>query len=359
MSPFRDDYLDLFRDDPPAPEDFEHYLASHGFPEVAGRPGWFRANADPRQFPPGFRERVASAGVHFTLFDPDKKALPFHRSAAFMVHPAEFRMEFLFRNPQCVLLSARLFECARSLAFSPASEGDLLHFVQLEHDLGDRFGLSWVCFDERGSLLGEPQPWLFPAFPAAPVYGGRTVRGRRGFAKALAERRRRHGLKAPRQLSEDEYRRLLALWDAREGWQLPLRGYDPEHAMTLRAAAATTGTRPAAYYDAFHLVTGRPYSAEVWLAVIGPAWGGRQGWGLFRRRGTGRKRGGDSDDTLDRLLRLLQSPAGGELRRRSLAGEDPVRVALELRLPARDLDYLRELLTSNLFRALLDHLLDR
>jgi hypothetical protein len=360
MPPFRGDYLDLFRDGPPAPEDFERYLAPHGFPEVAGRPGWFQALADPRQFRPHLQERVAVAGVHFTLFDPDTKKLPFHRSAAFMVHPAAFRMECLFRNPECVGLSARLFECARALASGQGAEDELMRLIELEHNLNDRFGLYWtVSLNRDGNLLDLPEPFLFPAFPAAPLYGRSTVRGRRAFARALAARRRHHHLKEPRQLSEDEYRRLLAVWDAREGWQGPLRGYDPAQAVTLRKAAERTGSRAAAYYDAFRLIMGQPYSAAGWLATIGPAWTQRQEWELFKRRGTGRKRSGDSDDPLDRLLRLIQGPAGGELCRRSLTGEDPLQVALELKLPARDQAYLRELLScvsADLLSSLLDHL---
>jgi hypothetical protein len=359
MPPFHPGYEALFRQGPPAPEDFERYLEQLGFPWVARRPGWFRV-------PPGWRAEWGGLPippgreVHFTILDPDKRDLPFHRSAAFAVHPAEFRMDCLFRNPYCVRLSAALIGSAWALASGRAAPGELPRLVRLGHALADRFGLYWsLPFDQHGNLLDEPQPFLFPAFPAAPLYGGPTARGRRGFANALAERRRHHRLVAPRQLSEREYEQMLGLWDAREGWQGPCGGYDPEQAVTLRAAAARTGTRPAAYYNAFRFVTGRPYSAENWLATIGPAWGERQGRGLYKRRGTGRKRSGNSDDPLDRLMRLFQGPAGAEVRRRSLAGEDPVAVLLDLQLPANDMDYLRELLSSSLLRTLLDHLTDR
>jgi hypothetical protein len=232
MSPFHPGYQALFHDGQPAPEDFERYLTEYGFPAVDGRPGWFRV-------PPGWRAEwggrviTPDRDLHFTILDPDRRDLSFHRSAAFAVHPAEFRMECLFRNNECVQLSNCLFRSAWALASGQAAAGELLRFTGLKHALEDRFELYWsLPFDKNGNLLDFPQPFLFPAFPASPLYRGSTVRGRLAFARARAELRRRHGRATSRQLREDKYRKMLLVWDAREGWLGPGR-YDSQKALPL------------------------------------------------------------------------------------------------------------------------------
>jgi hypothetical protein len=357
MPPFHSDYLDLFRDGPPAPEDFERYLTSHDFPEVADRPGWFRGFADPRQFSPRLQERLANAGVHFTLFDPDKKELPYHRSAAFMVHPAEFRMDCLFRNPDCIQLSARLFEGARALASGQDSPGGLLEFKGLEHELFDRFGLSWTLpFDQDGNLLELPQPDLLPAFPAAPLYGGPTARGRRGFAKALAARRTHHGVKAPRNRTGDTTRRrMLAVWDLREGWTgSPATGYDTQRRLPLTEAMRRAGADDRDYYHAFRLVTGEEYSEQAWARIIGARHPKALALENALRRRTGRQRGAPRQPPRPQTLPAPPAPAPEipdsdaimrelEHRLKELAGllvaGVPVEVALQ-RVPLSDNDML-------------------
>jgi hypothetical protein len=350
MTTFDGDYLDLFRQGPPLVEDFEDYLKSHGFPEAEGRRGWFRATADLLQFPPHLRPRVALSGIHFTLFDPDKKKIPFHRSAAFMVHPAPFRMACLFRNPHCVDVSAKLFDSARALAAGRSSDGGFLKLVQLEHELADTFGLYWsASFDEQGRPLGLPQPGLFPAFPAAPVYGGATVRSRRAFAKGLAARRQHHSMSAPRQLSAAEYGKILAVWDAREGWQGPQVGYDPERAVSLAEAVTATGATKDHYYRAFHLVTGFPYSEPMWKFSFGRNYPAHRVWEHSQRRKAGRgvrPIGSDPVGQTHSPAEDAPDPRGDALQRFQdlVKSGTPWLVAIEqAELPLTDADNLREL----------------
>jgi hypothetical protein len=118
----------------------------------------------------------------------------------------------------------------------------------------------------------------------------------------MMKRRRDLGLPAPRQLKDEYFNGLLAVWDAREGWTGDLsRRYDPTLAVPLIEAAKRTKAKPDYYYRAFQLVTGIPYSSIAWEIIFGAAWQNSLGLEMYRRlrampqrRKTGRHRGNSS-----------------------------------------------------------------
>jgi hypothetical protein len=180
-------------------------------------------------------------------------------------------------------------------------------------ELRDRFGVSPVWVHE-GKLVDPPLLLLEESFPDDLPTLGRTERERRHFRKCLAARRREPPIKAPRRQPDDYYKRLLAVWDAREGWlDQPSKGYDPDRALSLQMAVAKAGAGSCVedYYRAFQLVTGQEYSMEAWLVTLGIFWLECSNE-CIRRRGTGRKRGGSSrkGEPVVRFLELLGTGLG-------------------------------------------------
>jgi hypothetical protein len=260
---------------------------------VREEPGWFavRDGVDVR-----FQGQLLDPNdrpLHFSLVDPDIRGLPFHRTSAFLVVPYQYRFYFLFRNPHCIDALMRLFRSNHALATRRGSEGALIQagqegqtFLAAESELRDRFGITAVC-NYKGIAFDPPILSLEEAFPDDLPTLGRTVREQRGFRKALAARRRTHGIKAPRRESDDYYKRLLVVWDGREGWEdQPSKGYDPERALSLREAVARAGVGACAeeYYHAFRLITGLEYSKEAWLVTLGVFWLNCKAEAIRRRR---------------------------------------------------------------------------
>lgn len=289
---------------------------------IREEPGWFavrdnvKVNFQGRLLEPGDRS------IYFSLFDPDIRGLPFHRTAAFLAIPYYIRFAFLFRNPHCIDALLRFFKASHTLAIRRSTEGRLIRagregesLLNAESELRDRFGIRPIWIYE-GVFLDPPILSLEEAFPADLPTIGRSERERRSFRKALAARRRAGGIRAPRRESDTFYKRLLAVWDAREGWlDQPSQGYDPERAQSLQRAVAQAGAGSCVkdYYHAFRLVTGMEYSKEAWLANLGICWL-RCSSDAIRRRGIGRKRGASApkDERVVHFLRLLQNGIGIE-----------------------------------------------
>jgi hypothetical protein len=107
-----------------------------------------------------------------------------------------------------------------------------------------------------------------------------TKQGRREVRATLVRLRKEHGLPAPRRRPDAYYNRLLALWDAREGFGRD--GYDKKRRKSLRRALACTGGTKQEYYRAFEMVTGQRYSAELHCILFES---------VDRKRNAGRPRG--------------------------------------------------------------------
>jgi hypothetical protein len=286
---------------------------------IMEEPGWFavREGVDVRfqghPLDPGDRP------IHFSLFDPDIRGLPFHRTAEFLTVPPLYRFGFLMRNPYCVDALLRCIQAGHFLAIRQRAaegfiqagpEGETL--LSAVTELRDRFGIRPVWIRE-GSVLDPPDLALEESFPDSLPTLGRTERERRCFRKCFAARRRELGIRAPRRQPDDYYRRLLAVWDAREGWVgRPSKGYDPELALPLQLALEKAGAGSCVedYYRAFQLVSGMEYSIAAWLTTLGIFWlkCRRE---IPRRRGTGRKKGERSrkDLAVIRFLELLRNGA--------------------------------------------------
>jgi hypothetical protein len=258
--------------------------------------------------------------IHFSLFDPDCRGLPFHRTAEFLTVPYQYRYEFLFRNPHCIDALSRFFGATHALAIRPRTSEGLIQadregetFLDALGELRDRFGIRPISF-QKGNLLDPPVLTLEECFPDDLPTLGKTVREERCFRKGLMARRRKLGVRAPRRQPEDYYKRLLAVWDAREGWLgRPSEGYDPGRALRLQAALAKAGAGSCVedYYRAFLFVSGMTYSREAWLTTLGIFWLECSDEAL-RRRGTGRKRGvpAPKDEPIVRFLELVKGGTG-------------------------------------------------
>jgi hypothetical protein len=113
--------------------------------------------------------------------------------------------------------------------------------------------------------------WDDPRVAQLRDWGALTRRQRSAFTKLLEKIRRDCKLPQFRQQQDDYFSRLLAVWDAREGWTGEC--YDPAQAVTLREAMQQAGEkRPDTYYRAFHLVSGVPYSDVAWDIFFGSSW---------------------------------------------------------------------------------------
>jgi hypothetical protein len=258
--------------------------------------------------------------IYFSLFDPDTRGLPFHRTAAFLTVPLRYRFEFLFRNPHSIDALTRLYKASHALSTRPRTsegfvqsgpEGQVL--LNAVAELRDRFGIRAVWVHE-GKLLDSPMLALEESFPDGLPTLGKTRREQLQFRKSLAERRREYGIMPPRRQPDDWYKRLLAVWDAREGWvDKPSRGYDPEHARSLQSALTIAGGGSSVedYYRAFQFVSGLEYSKEAWLVTLGIFWRNCNPE-ILRRRGTGRrkKEATVKDGPVVRFLELVRSGIG-------------------------------------------------
>jgi hypothetical protein len=121
-----------------------------------------------------------------------------------------------------------------------------------------------------------------------------------------------HGSNSPRfrQLGDDYYNRLLAAWDAREGWTG--EGYDPRLAVKLQLALyRAKGSVPDVYYQAFRLITGETDTGIAWdihfgayVQALHPE-AYRRLRAMPRRRRAGRRRGSVS--------RVSRIPRPGEV----------------------------------------------
>ena len=289
---------------------------------IKEEPGWFAVRDGVNARFQGHLLDPGDRPIYFSLFDPDIRGLPFHRTAAFLTVPYPYRFAFLCRNPHCIDALLRLFRASHTLANRRHAEGGLIraglegeNLLDAESELRDRFGIRPI-WTHRGTFIDPPILSLEEAFPGDLPTLGRTERERRCFRKSLAARRRAGGIRAPRRETDGYYKRLLAVWDAREGWlDQPSRGYDPERAQRLQlsVAKAGVGSRVTDYYHAFQFVTGLEYSKEAWLANLGICWL-RCSSDAIRRRGIGRKRGASApkDERVVHFLRLLQNGIGIE-----------------------------------------------
>src|SRR5262249_53181298 len=155
------------------------------------------------------------------------------------------RSAFLLRNPCCVDALMRCFRATHELAARPRTDAGLVEagpevetLLRATAELRDRFGVTPV-WTSAGRVLDPPWLFLDETFPDHLPTRGRTERERRCFRKSLAARRRELEIRAPRRQADDYYRRLLTVWDAREGWLgQPSRGYGPERALSLQSAVA-------------------------------------------------------------------------------------------------------------------------
>jgi hypothetical protein len=181
--------------------------------------------------------------------------------------------------------------------------------------------------------------------PAVSRWDELSVRQQRAVRGAVRAQRRELGLTTRYAKSEGYYRRLLAVWDAREGWDGAAYNI-LERGQTLRRARIQARASWDMYATAFRLVTGQPYSGMAWeiifgsnhLEALGPekyqrskAMPTRRRAGRPRKaaRETPRAGEGVTAATIERLRQLL------------LGESKPVEVALsELALP----DDLRQLL---------------
>jgi hypothetical protein len=119
--------------------------------------------------------------------------------------------------------------------------------------------------------LREPGLDCYPDEPFVsvnPAASGRQISD--AIAKLLPQWKEQRGLAEQRDRS-DKYPEYLKVWDLREGWQDG--AYDRTKERTLREIAGELGTPVPSvnnhYRSAFELVTGHPYSPEIWFQLFG------------------------------------------------------------------------------------------
>jgi hypothetical protein len=105
-----------------------------------------------------------------------------------------------------------------------------------------------------------------------------------------------YGVEAGRCSTDEYYCQLLEIWDCREGWTGQC--YDPRQAQPLKASLRKLSHD--AYYRAFALVVGEPYSTICWDIHLGARWQNKLGHDKYRRlrslphhRRAGRRRSTD------------------------------------------------------------------
>jgi hypothetical protein len=278
--------------------------------------------------------------------------IPFHTSGAFLVVPLRWRKEFLFRNPDVrVLLSALnlvhgaariIFEqfgpsysskTARAkweaFSFSPfnaleyrVSQGLTVAYglrpvghafdrlygpcAAVRFQLGPadaglyrnlwgglvHFGFPDVTISQWQAAKGRALEGEIDALAAEhgcePTGDQLNIRGRRRVKGFLAKCLRRLGLPLSRQRSDGYYARLLAVWDAREGWDG--NGYNLGQTNLNTALARAGGRGDEDYHRAFQLVVGEEYDADLHRTIFG-AGHTPQEQAIANRRRSGRPRG--------------------------------------------------------------------
>jgi hypothetical protein len=187
---------------------------------------------------------------------------------------------------------------------------DLSLLLSLIDYLSAKFGIRVKWQDDDGDWLDPPGLFLWERYPTARAFAGTTVRQQRSFKRFLERRRRMMHVTPPRKrMSTDDFRKMLKVWDLREGWaDSPSTGYDPEKAVSLDTAASRVGVPRRFYYRAFKLVTGEDYSLVGWLRLFGIFWEGRGHFRTFKSRGTGRgnKKVKDSEEeAVSRFFELV------------------------------------------------------
>ena len=167
---------------------------------IKEEPGWFAVRDGVNARFQGHLLDPGDRPIYFSLFDPDIRGLPFHRTAAFLTVPYPYRFAFLCRNPHCIDALLRLFRASHTLANRRHAEGGLIraglegeNLLDAESELRDRFGIRPI-WTHRGTFIDPPILSLEEAFPGDLPTLGRTERERRCFRKSLAARRRAGGL---------------------------------------------------------------------------------------------------------------------------------------------------------------------
>jgi hypothetical protein len=286
-----------------------------GFNEV--RPGWFHGWAkNIKDFPKTLQSHASRLGINFTLFDPDAKKIPFHRSSEFMVIPEWWRFQFLVRNPP---MQKRLTRQAglvhywneqRRAGIAPVESHEVAIYLIGRH-LYDVYGIGWEYVDLNGTAIDPPLLYLDPSYPdpPGPLFGGPTVRGRRQFKAGLDRRRKVLNLTPRRRQADEYYRKLLGIWDKREGFCGPALGYDPDRAVKLEQAASHVQMTPDAYYVAFRLIFGHEYEEALWQSYMAEPWIRRKKNGNLRRGRGRRRRPVELDPIQDPTARQPSDPA--------------------------------------------------
>jgi hypothetical protein len=113
------------------------------------------------------------------------------------------------------------------------------------------------------------------SFPNEPFVSVNPAASERKITEAidqlLKEWKNQRGLEERRERT-DKYDEYLQVWDMREGWSEGV--YDRRTERTFTEIAATTkrsvSTLNNQYCRAFELITGHPYSRELWVAMFGP-----------------------------------------------------------------------------------------
>lgn len=306
-----------------SPEQKVARTVPHLLQEIPGRPGSFLVQPGVEVKWGGQIVDTASREVTLDVFDPDLTGLPFHRSASFLAIPPEIRWWFLLRNPAVTGPLIQFFSALCRLAGrgnpkprlnqpvvpdptllgrryvswkieSPTiqtSVPDLSLLLSVVDYLNAKFGIRVKWLDDEGDWLVPPTLFIWASYPTAPAFAGTTVRKQRSFKRFLARRRTLMQIASPRQrMKLDDYRKMLQVWDLHEGWtDILSKGYDPEKAVSLDAAASRIGVHPRFYYRAFKLVTGESYSIAGWLRLFGLFWEGHWQFHTYKSRGTGRR----------------------------------------------------------------------
>jgi hypothetical protein len=189
--------------------------------------------------------------------------------------------------------------------------GDLWSGI-LENAFPDLTPYRWISEPEvEGMVIGAVER-LAKKYPGVSTWKELTCRGRREVNGALWDLRKRLGLFARRKIGSDAYHaRLLAVWDAREGWTG--RGYNPRRAVPLADARKRTKAKLRDYYRAFELVTGIPYDSDemAWERLFGAAWQtalGRAAYHKLRSRPQLRRTGATPGPRASKLPRPVTMP---------------------------------------------------
>jgi hypothetical protein len=259
-------------------------------------PGWFQATVKPEAFPEPLRERVAMAGVCFTLHDPDCDGLPYHRRGEFLAVPQHWRIQFLLRNMSFVRLWAGFLSDVHRLSIALQQQQAPIpappcvdRLLRADSLLRQEYGLWHLFCDENGRIINPPR---FEFIAEQPGLASMTERERRAFRSSWAERRRITGV-TPRRNKRDDayYEAALGAFDKREGCFYPPLRYEPTEAMPLQRALAEAKATKEQYYAAFRFVTGDRYSPETWVVRQGDYWQKHTHYRQYKGRQSGARPG--------------------------------------------------------------------